>query len=163
VLMGVAGSGKSTIGRLLARDLGWPFHEGDEHHTPANREKMRRGVPLDEDDRKVWLDSIRALIAGVLDAGGDAVVACSALRQAHRRRLAMPGVAFVYLKGDERLIRGRLERRRGHFFDASLLRSQFNDLEEPEDAVTVDIDAPPEAIVRTVRAQVLPGEGPASV
>jgi gluconokinase len=150
VLMGVAGSGKSTVGRLLARELGWEFHEGDEHHPAANQDKMRRGVPLDESDRRVWLDSVRALIADLLATGRDGVVACSALKQAHRQRLAMPGVEFVYLKGDPDLIRARLTARKGHFFDPSLLESQLQTLEEPHGVLTVDIDAPPEAIVREI-------------
>lgn len=147
VLLGVAGSGKSTIGRMLAEVMGVPFFDGDDLHSPANREKLRRGQALTDADREPWLESIRVLIANTLANDCSAVIACSALKQAYRDKLALEGVHFVLLKGDFELIRERLEKRRGHFFNPKLLESQFATLEEPRDALIVDVDRKPAAIV----------------
>ena len=158
VVMGVSGSGKTTMGRELARRLGWPFEEGDELHPPENIAKMASGQPLTDADRAPWLDRVAAWISGRLSAGGSGVIACSALKRAYRVRLASGRealVRFVYLKGDFDLIAGRVERRRGHFMPPSLLASQFADLEEPapeEGAIVVDISTPPEAQVDAVIA-----------
>lgn len=147
VLVGVSGSGKSTVGKRLARKLHFDFYEGDDYHTESSKEKMRAGIALDDTDRQPWLTAIRQLIAAILSQDGNGVVAYSGLKQSHRDGIEQPGVQLVYLKGDSQLIRGRLERRKGHFFDPELLASQFAILEEPRDALVVDIAKPPEAIV----------------
>lgn len=139
VMLGVAGSGKSTVGELLAERLGCSFYEGDDYHPQANKQKMRQGLPLTDDDRWPWLAAIRKLISETLHSEQSAIVACSALRRAYRDCLRQEGVMFVYLKGDYKLICERLEKRRGHFFDPELLASQFRTLEEPRHAVVVDI------------------------
>lgn len=150
--MGVAGSGKSTVGRLLAERLGWPFLDGDDFHPVNNVEKMRRGVPLDEADRLPWLERLGSLAAGLLSRGESAVLACSALRASYRHILSGgdPRVRFVYLRADPALLASRLERRQGHFFAWSLLESQLAALEEPADAVVVDASGPPEEVVRSI-------------
>jgi len=152
VLMGVSGSGKTTVGRILARDLGWPFYDADDFHPPANVDKMHRGVPLTDADRAPWLDALHDLIAEAAGARRSIVLACSALKQAYRDRLAagVDGVRFVYLRGDAALLRLRLARRSGHFMPLELLQSQLDTLEAPADALTVDIDASPEAIAATI-------------
>ena len=157
VVMGVSGSGKTTVAEALARRLRCDFAEGDAFHPEANVAKMRAGIPLDDQDREPWLDAIAAWIAQVRDSGKRCVVACSALKRAYRRRLAAghDDVRFVYLQGDYDLIAGRLARRRGHYMPPALLRSQFDALEEPgreENPLVVPIDAPPEKIVAAITA-----------
>jgi gluconokinase len=157
VLMGVSGSGKTAVGERLAAALDAEFAEGDAYHPPANVEKMKSGVALDDADRWPWLATLAREIGRWLDAGQSVVLACSALKQRYRDILGggRPEVRFVYLRGSERLIRKRLAARRGHFMPASLLASQFAALEEPADAITVDVDGPPDAIV----ARILTGLG----
>jgi gluconokinase len=152
VLMGVSGSGKTTVGKLLAAALGAEFVEGDTYHPPENIEKMRRGIPLDDADRWPWLQALSAEIDRWLAAGRPVVLACSALKQGYREVLAKgrPGVRFVYLDGDKALIRLRLDRRRGHYMPASLLDSQFAALEPPTDAIRADVSATPEAIAAAI-------------
>jgi gluconokinase len=149
VLMGVSGTGKTEVGTRLARALNGEFAEGDDYHPPANIEKMRSGVPLDDADRQPWLETLSRQIGEWLEQDRTVVLACSALKQSYRDILkaGRPGVRFVHLKGDEALIRSRLEHRRGHYMPASLLDSQFEALEEPADAITVGIEGTPEAIV----------------
>lgn len=152
ILMGVSGSGKTTVGRLLAADLGWQFYDADDFHSPENIRKMSSGQPLTDADRSAWLDSIADLIASNLEKREPAVIACSALKASYRDRLDLSDqVRFVYLKGDPDIIRRRLEKRSDHFMSAALLSSQFETLEEPENALIVDIDAPPEFIVATIK------------
>ena len=153
VLMGVSGTGKTEVGTRLAEALGGIFVEGDDYHPKANVAKMRSGVPLDDADRQPWLETLSREIGGWLDAGRTVVLACSALKQRYRDILkaGRPGVRFVHLKGDADLIRARLQDRRGHYMPPSLLDSQFAALEEPADAITVGIDAPPDAIVAEIR------------
>jgi gluconokinase len=159
ILMGVSGSGKTTIGRLLAQDLGWPFYDADDFHPAANVEKMHRGEPLSDADRAPWLDALHEVIAELARASRSAVLACSALTQAYRDRL-VAGVApvrFVYLRGDASLIRLRLARRSGHFMPVSLLQSQVDTLEEPADALAIDIDAAPQEIAAQIKAKMMMG------
>jgi len=140
VVMGVSGSGKTTIGQALARRLNFEFIEGDEFHSRANREKMHAGIPLTDDDRKPWLEALRSRMIKMLARKGNAVLTCSALRQSYRDVLTMPGVKFIYLKVSEAVVRERLAKRRGHFFNPALLESQFAALEAPRDAVVIDAD-----------------------
>lgn len=149
VVMGVSGCGKSTVGQKIAERLGCAFRDGDEFHSDANRAKMHAGIPLNDDDRKPWLESIRAYMDETTSGGRSLVVACSALKQRYRDVLRGTGsnTEFVYLKGDFDLLQGRLSARKDHFFNPNLLRSQFDALEEPTDAIVVDIALPPEAIV----------------
>ena len=156
--MGVAGSGKTTIGRLLAYDLRWPFYDADDFHPPANVEKMHHGVALTDADRAPWLDALHALLEQLTRDGHSAVLACSALKRAYRDRLSagIAGVQFVYLRGDASLIRLRLARRSGHFMPIDLLQSQLDTLEPPADAIAVDIDSAPEEIAARIKAQLMP-------
>lgn len=152
LVMGVVGSGKTTVGQLLAEQLAWEFVDADSFHPAANVEKIRHGVPLTDDDRRPWLQALREAITGWLSEGRNVVLACSALKRAYRRELEVgPDVRFVYLKGSANLIAQRLRLRQGHFADDKILASQFADLEEPDDAVTVDIAAPPQQIVAEVQ------------
>jgi gluconokinase len=156
VIMGVSGSGKSTVGKLLARELGWTFIEGDDYHQAANIEKMRRGIPLDDNDRRPWLDAIRHRLEEVCKRGESIVLACSALKHAYQHYLAQFApecVRYVYLVGSEELIQQRLAQRTGHFMNPALLHSQFETLEPPEEAIRVDASASPEAIVAETRRQ----------
>jgi gluconokinase len=143
VVMGVSGSGKSVVGQALATALGWPFIEGDDYHPPANVAKMAAGRPLNDDDRWPWYDRLAAEMAAILARGGNAVLACSALKQSYLDRLARAAkkegdVRFVHLKGDYDTIAGRLATRQHRYMPASLLGSQFATLEEPADAIVVD-------------------------
>ena len=153
VIIGVAGAGKTLIGSLLAADLGWPFLDADDFHPAANVAKMRSGMPLRDEDRAAWLDRLCAALTEIAASGRSAVLACSALKRAYRERLAAAGgdVRVVYLKGSFELIDTRLRERKDHYFGAELLPSQFAALEEPDDAVVLDIDAAPQTIVRQIR------------
>jgi gluconokinase len=154
VLMGVTGSGKSTVGKLLAQQIGWKFFEGDDFHSPANIEKMRRGVPLNDDDRRPWLEAIRESIRKMAERSENAVIACSALKHSYRQMLRITGeVVFVYLKANIDTVRERLRNRTGHFMNPDLIQSQFDTLEESEQALRVDASLPPGEIVRRIRTQ----------
>lgn len=150
--MGVSGAGKTTIGKRLAAELGWKFCDGDDFHPLANVAKMRSGLPLEDEDRAAWLAAMRALIETHLREGRSAVLACSALKQVYRERLQVEAqsVRFVFLKGDYELIAQRMQKRRGHFMPPQLLRSQFEALEEPQDAVTVGIAQPVKKILAAI-------------
>lgn len=155
VVMGVSGSGKSTVGELLAKRLGWEMTEGDSLHPPANVEKMRRGVPLNDADRAPWLDKIGEQLKAWALAGRSGVVTCSALKHAYRDRIraARPDVCFVYLKASEAVIRERVSARHHEYMPASLLHSQFETLEEPvpgEPVITVDAKDQPEREAQTI-------------
>ena len=148
LVMGVAGSGKSTVGRSVAERLGWVFLEADDYHAANNREKMNRGIPLTDADRRPWLDSMHSKLVAVDRSGENAVLACSALKQEYRQRLTDGvDVRLVYLKGSKALIADRLRRRAGHFAGEPILDDQFAVLEEPRDAFTVDIAKTPGEIV----------------
>lgn len=151
VVEGVAGSGKTTVGQLLAAQLGYPFLDGDSLHPTRNIEKMARGIPLTDDDRAPWLAVIHARIVESYRLHEGLVVACSALKERYRKVLAegVP-ITWVYLKGSEELIRARLQWRQHHFFKVQMLASQFADLEEPTDAIVIDITLTPDAAVRQI-------------
>ncbi len=151
VVMGPSGSGKTTVGGALASELGWRFVDADALHPPANVAKMASGVPLDEADRGPWLEAVRGELAGMAAAGRGGVVACSALRRAHRERLGVPGVRFAYLKASPETLRARLAGRAGHFFSAALLASQLDAFEEPAGALTLDATRPPGELVAELR------------
>ncbi|GAA2516755.1 MULTISPECIES: gluconokinase [Streptomyces] len=159
VVMGVSGSGKTTVGRLLARSLGVPYAEGDDFHPEANVAKMRARQPLDDEDRRPWLEEIARWLTAHADSGG--VVTCSALKRRYRDRLsaAAPRVFFVHLDGTPELIAARISARRGHFMPPDLLRSQFADLEplgKDEAGAAVSIDGTPEQTAALARAAVVP-------
>jgi len=154
VLMGVTGSGKTTVGRLLAERLQWKFYEGDDFHPRENIEKMIRGVPLEDQDREPWLQAIRNVIIQAVARSENAVVACSALKGSYRQFLQFRGeVVFVYLKVDLSLVKERLHYRTEHFMNPELIESQFASLEEPGDALQFNAALPPEEIVRDIRDQ----------
>lgn len=153
VVMGVSGCGKSTVGEALAAALGWRFFDADDFHPPANVAKMAAGLPLVDEDRWPWLARIVEELQAVQRAGGHAVLACSALREAYRERLRRAGdVRFVFLAGDEATIAARLAARRHKYMPPSLLPSQFATLEPPTDAVVVDIRASVPLQVQRIRA-----------
>ena len=154
IVMGVVGAGKTTVGRLLAEQSGWRFADADDFHPAVNIEKIRRGIALSDDDRRPWLESLRAAITQWITEERSVVLACSALKRSYRQELRVgPEVRFVYLKGGADLIAQRLRSREGHFANEQILTSQFADLEEPEEAVTVAIAAPPHQIVAEIRTK----------
>lgn len=152
--MGVSGSGKSTIGLKLANELNISFFDGDDFHPESNVEKMKSGIPLNDNDRKGWLEKLNQLALEHLTNG--AVIACSALKEKYRETL-LSGLKekgeIVYLKGTFDEIRFRLEQRKGHFMPIELLKSQFETLEEPEDVITVSIMKAPDIIIKEIIAQ----------
>jgi gluconokinase len=152
--MGPAGSGKTTVGELLAAQLGWQFSDGDNFHSPANIERISHGIPLTDDDRLPWLDSIREAISQWLAQEKNVVLACSALKCSYRERLLVsPYVKLVYLKGSYELLRQRLHARKGHYATEQILTSQFADLEEPTDALIVDVAPSPQAIAAEIQTK----------
>jgi gluconokinase len=164
IIFGVSGAGKTMVGKLLARELSWRFIEADDFHPAANIEKMRSGHPLTDEDRWPWLDCLRKQIERSLSAKENAVLACSALKRAYRNRLrGNDEIRFVFLRGDYALIEKQLCSRHGHFMNAALLRSQFDDLEEPEsdeNVLTIELGRTPEEIVERIRAKLhLAGSG----
>lgn len=152
VVMGVSGSGKTTVGRLLSARQGWPFYDADDFHPAANVEKMSAGVALTDVDRLPWLEKLREVIAEILSDGGSAVVACSALKTSYRTLLSVSNetVRFVYLKGSYEAIERRMALRADHYMKAGMLAGQFAALEEPKDAVVVDVALEPAQIVDRV-------------
>jgi gluconokinase len=160
VVMGVSGSGKSTIAAMLAHRLHWIYEDGDWFHPRSNIEKMHTGIPLTDEDRWPWLNAIAAWIDATRKAGSHGVIACSALKRAYRDILIgdRPDVRLVYLKGDRDLIARRLAARDGHFMPPSLLESQFATLEEPqpdEHAIVVSIEPHPRKIVEAIVKELL--------
>ncbi len=153
VLMGVTGSGKTTIGRLLSQELGWKYYDADDFHPRANVEKMSSGIPLNDDDRRPWLETLSDLIRQCLERRENAVLACSALKQSYREFLMVDErVKMIYLKGDREVIRKRLNVRGGHYMNPALLDSQFTTLEEPKEDWHVDISLSPDEIVKAIKS-----------
>jgi gluconokinase len=161
LIMGAAGAGKTTIGQLLAVALGFEFADADTFHSEANRAKMSRGEPLDDEDRAPWLAAIATASNAWLREGRSVVLACSALKRSYRALLRRDPerTRLVYLRGAPQLLRQRLEQRVGHFASSALLDSQLMALEEPDDALTVDVAAPPAEVVASIRAGLGLGNG----
>jgi gluconokinase len=157
IVFGVSGAGKTTIGKLLAEQLGWRFYEGDDFHPRANIEKMRSGRPLTDEDRCPWLERLREQITRSIAAKENAVLACSALKRAYRDRLRVSDdVKFVFLRGDYALVAEQLRQRLGHFMNLELLRSQFADLEQPEpdeDVLTSELGRTPQELVEEIKTK----------
>ncbi|MBK1988272.1 gluconokinase [Sphaerospermopsis aphanizomenoides BCCUSP55] len=152
LIMGVSGSGKTTIGKLLAASLNWEFSDADTFHPSANIEKMRLGIPLNDADRMPWLEDLQTHIKSSLQENKNVVLACSALKNNYRQILIVDNrVQLVYLKGSFELIENRLKTRQNHFMSKKLLKSQFDTLEEPDNAICVDVAEPPEVIVGKIR------------
>ena len=152
ILMGVTGSGKTTVGRLFAESFGWKYFDADDFHSPVNVEKMKRGIPLNDADRQPWLEALQKVIRASIEQNESAVLACSLLKESYRRVLLINEcVRLVYLAGDYALIKQRLEARSGHYMNPALLDSQFQTLEEPTDCLRVDAALPPAKIVARIR------------
>ena len=151
VLMGVTGTGKTTVGHALAARTGWPFADADDFHSAANRAKMHAGIPLTDEDRAPWLESLHQQILTWLNSGISGILACSALKESYRAELTdgtgPRAVRFVFLSGSPDLIRQRMEARHGHYMPESLLPSQLATLEPPKDAIQISIDQTVPAIV----------------
>jgi gluconokinase len=154
VLMGVSGTGKTTVGKVLANKLGWDFVEGDDYHPIENVEKMSAGVPLTDEDRCPWLQALRQRIDEACKQGENVILACSALKREYRQYLErhdLECVHYVFLHGSEELISRRLAQRKGHFMNPDLLQSQFEALEVPEGTLQVDIAPAPEVIANEIQ------------
>jgi len=141
IVMGVSGSGKTSVGKTLAEKLGWNFYDADNFHPPANITKMKNGIPLDDSDRAPWLDALHDLISSNLKQNQPSVLACSALKERYRQKLmdGNDGMRLVYLKGSYELIWSRMSARKDHYMKPEMLQSQFEALEEPTNALVVDI------------------------
>ena len=155
VLMGVTGCGKTTVGEVLAGQLQWTFLDADNFHPPVNKEKMNKGIPLTDEDRIPWLRALAARIVEANSKGESCVLACSALKRSYRQMIRgeETNVNFVYLNGPQEVIADRLEKRANHFMNPALLKSQFNTLEEPNNAVYVSIEQGPDSIVSEIRRE----------
>ena len=152
VIMGVSGSGKSTVGLALSKRLGWPFFDGDDYHSRGNIEKMSKGIPLDDEDRIPWLAMLNDLISANIHAEQSMVLSSSALKRAYRDHLRQgnSSVRFVYLKGDYQILSQRLADRQNHYMKAEMLKSQFEILEEPVEAITLDVEADIDSMIDTI-------------
>lgn len=155
IVMGVAGSGKTTVGTLLAQNLGWYFYDADAFHPVENVAKMANGTPLTDADRAPWLAALHALISASLQEDRPGVLACSALKERYRQQLldGNQGVQIVYLKGSYDLIWSRISQRKDHYMKPDMLRSQFEALEEPTNALTLDISGPVDEIMQGILKQ----------
>ena len=158
LVVGVSGCGKSSVGKMLAERLEWDFYDADDFHPPKNIAKMEKGIPLDDSDRAPWLTFLHDLIAESLKSNKPGVLACSALKERYRQRLldGNENVQLIYLKGSYELIWPRLSTRRGHYMKPQMLKSQFDALEEPADALTIDISMPVDKIVRKIIRESFP-------
>lgn len=154
ILMGVSGSGKTTIGKRLAKLLDWEFYDADDFHPVENIQKMASGIPLNDSDRLPWLKNLQNLLSTSIKNGKNPILACSALKDSYRTLLLTGnnGVKTVYLKGSYELILNRMQNRTGHYMKANMLQSQFDLLEEPVDALIVDIQQEPEKILKEIRS-----------
>ena len=152
IIMGVSGCGKTEVGKSLSQYLGWDFYDADDFHPQANIEKMANGIPLNDSDRAPWLDSLHHLISSSLRTDKPGVLACSALKEGYRQKLmdGNDGLQFVYLKGSYELIWSRMVERREHYMKPHMLDSQFKTLEEPTDALTLDISMSVDDIVQEI-------------
>lgn len=159
IVMGVSGSGKTTVGKLLAQSLNWDFSDADDFHPPANIEKMSRGIPLEDADRLPWLLQLQAAIDRWLLENKNVVLACSALKASYREMLCrdQQRMKIVYLKGSFHLLATRLKTRENHYMKADLLLSQLETLEEPENAIIIDASQPLELIVRQIKNDLMCG------
>lgn len=154
VVMGVTGVGKTTVGSLLANQLGWEFADADTFHPASNVEKMSRGIPLTDADRAPWLAAMRSAVERWISNKKNAVLACSALKRCYREELQIsPEVRLVYLRGSYETIAGQLRSRHGHFATEAILADQFANLEEPEDAIMIDVGKDPASMVADIRFQ----------
>ena len=154
--MGVSGTGKSTVGKLLSDRTGWAFYDADDFHPQSNIDKMNRGIPLTDSDRLPWLNQLKQLITDSLNHNRSGILACSALKSSYRQIIQddCSEVVFIYLRGDYNCIQARVKLRQGHFMNPNLLRSQFDTLEEPQDALIMDISHTPEIIVERILSQI---------
>jgi gluconokinase len=151
IIMGVSGAGKTTVGRLLAKELGWNFYDADAFHSAANKDKMSRVIALTDEDRADWLMSLRQLLNQCIETSRSAVLACSALKQEYRNVLSINDeVHFVYLQGSYQQIKARMKERKDHYMKPEMLASQFAILEEPNDALKADISKTPEEIIALI-------------
>ena len=152
IVMGVAGCGKTTVGKALARYWGWKFYDADDFHPPENIAKMTNGIPLNDSDRALWLTSLHHLISSSLKAKHSGVLACSALKERYRQQLleGNQDLQIVYLKGNYDLIWSRLSARQDHYMKPHMLQSQFEALEEPTNALTIDVSVPVDEIILTI-------------
>ncbi len=152
IIMGVSGSGKTSVGKMLAETLSWEFYDADDFHPPANVAKMANGIPLNDADRAPWLTALHDLIFSSLKTDRPGVLACSALKERYRRQLmeGNEGVQVVYLKGSYDLIWSRMEQRTDHYMKPHMLKSQFDALEEPTDALITDISLPVDEVVQQI-------------
>ena len=157
IVMGVAGSGKTTVGEALAQRLGWEFYDADAFHPAENIAKMTNGIPLNDADRVPWLAALHALISASLMDNRPGVLACSALKERYRRQLmdGNDGVNLVYLKGSYDLLWSRLSHRKDHYMKPEMLKSQFEALEEPAEALTVDVSLSVDEIVERIIKQIM--------
>jgi len=152
LIMGVSGSGKTTLGRALAQKLGWDFFDADEFHSPENIVKMTDGIPLSDSDRAPWLAALHDQLYSTLSAGRHPVLACSALKETYRTQLlaGMERIVVIYLKGSYDLIWSRMSTRMGHYMKPEMLQSQYDVLEEPEDAVALEVEMPLKDMIDTI-------------
>jgi carbohydrate kinase, thermoresistant glucokinase family len=160
ILMGVAGSGKTVVGSRVAKELGWLFLDADDFHPPANVEKMKRGIPLDDNDRAPWLDRLHSELRRQIDEGHSVVLACSALKDSYRDALKdhLPEVRFVFLDVDRSTLLARLQKRQAHFFPKELLDSQLATLQRPHDAFAVDANRSIDEVVDSIVEAVSEGK-----